>query len=34
MIRNRLAAMLQELNQRKIISDKLYVTLKDDNNIP
>ena len=33
MIRNRLAAVLQELNRRKIISDKLYVKLKDDNNI-
>ena len=28
-----LAAVLQELNRRKIISDKLYVKLKDDNNI-
>ena len=33
MIINRLAAVLQELNRRKIISDKLYVKLKDDNNI-
>ena len=33
MIRNRLAAVLQEVNRRKIISDKLDVTLKDDNNI-
>ena len=33
MIRNRLAAVLQELNRRKIISDKSYVKLKDDNNI-
>ena len=33
MIRNRLVAVLKQLNQRKIISDKLYVKLKDDNNI-
>ena len=33
MIRNRLAAVPKELKQRKIISDKLYVKLKDDNNI-
>ena len=30
---SRLAAVLQELYRRKIKSDKLYVTLKDDNNI-
>ena len=33
MIINRLAAVLQELNRRKIISDKLYVKSKDDNNL-
>ena len=33
MLINRLAAVLQELNRRKILSDKLYVKLKDDNNI-
>ena len=32
MIINRLAAVLQDMNRRKIISDKLYVKLKDDNN--
>ena len=31
-IRNHLAAVLKELNRRKIISDKLYVKLKDDHN--
>ena len=33
MIINRLATVLEELNRRKIIPDKLYVKLKDDNNI-
>ena len=33
MIRNHLAAMLKELNEHKIVSDKLYVKLKEDNKI-